>query len=306
MAQQASPDMFTSRPFRRVPTLQVDGRRAEAMMRRVAETREQNYQAGLRPHPRMIRLMRVVDCIIAMAVLIPLALPMLLIAAAIRLDTSGPVLFRQIRLGKDGRPFVFLKFRTMCHQPGQQDDPIYMAWARQWLSGTPVNDLHRLTYVALDADQSPASRSDQDGSGVQQTVVRGAPPTAMQAAGSGNQCQLVKLKNNPRVTRIGRILRKTSLDELPQLFNVLAGDMSIVGPRPCTFFEAELYPTKAFARLYVNPGITGLWQVAGRGVVPFDRMVDLDLQYVTSNTLGGDLLLILSTIPAVLSCRGAV
>jgi lipopolysaccharide/colanic/teichoic acid biosynthesis glycosyltransferase len=169
-----------------------------------------------------------------------------------------------------------------------------------------VNDLDRLAELTHDADLSRPHQSELDTAGGRQSIRRTAAPNLMSVVDSANRCQLVKLKNNPRVTRVGRILRKTSLDELPQLFNVLAGDMSMVGPRPCTVFEAEHYPDTAFARLYVTPGITGIWQVEARGVVPFEQMVDLDLQYVTSNSLGGDLLLILRTIPAVLSCRGAV
>lgn len=114
-----------------------------------------------------------------------------------------------------------------------------------------------------------------------------------------------KSRNDPRVTRIGRFLRRLSLDELPQILNVLKGDMSIVGPRPALPEEVAAYPERALGRLSVKPGITGLWQVSGRANIGFDKMIDLDLAYVRSRSVLLDILLILLTVQAVVSGRGA-
>lgn len=114
-----------------------------------------------------------------------------------------------------------------------------------------------------------------------------------------------KLRNDPRVTAVGRILRRTSLDELPQLINVVRGEMSLVGPRPALPCEVATYSAKACARLAGLPGLTGLWQVKGRADVPFDAMVDLDIEYLRSCSLSNDLKILAATISAVTSGRGA-
>jgi lipopolysaccharide/colanic/teichoic acid biosynthesis glycosyltransferase len=116
---------------------------------------------------------------------------------------------------------------------------------------------------------------------------------------------LFKMRNDPRVTRVGRILRRLSLDELPQLFNVLRGEMSLVGPRPPIPSEVAKYEEWQFGRLRAVPGITGLWQVSGRSDVPFHDMVRLDLHYIRNWSLALDLAILLRTIPAVLTSRGA-
>ena len=117
---------------------------------------------------------------------------------------------------------------------------------------------------------------------------------------------MAKLANDGRVTRIGRILRKTSLDELPQLWNVIKGDMSLVGPRPVPLYEVAEYWPWQMQRLEATPGITGLWQVTGRGIVTADEMIDLDIEYIKRQTLWVDLKIMLLTVPAVMSGRGAV
>jgi lipopolysaccharide/colanic/teichoic acid biosynthesis glycosyltransferase len=114
-----------------------------------------------------------------------------------------------------------------------------------------------------------------------------------------------KLVNDSRVTHLGHILRKTSFDELPQLFNVLKGDMSLVGPRPVLDYEVSLYDDDHFERFCAIPGITGLWQASGRSQVPFDEMMRMDVQYVRQSSLWLDLKILLLTVPAVISCRGA-
>ena len=121
-------------------------------------------------------------------------------------------------------------------------------------------------------------------------------------AGSG---PLFKIKDDPRVTRVGRFLRRTSIDELPQLFNVVAGTMSLVGPRPFVTHEAVQIAGWGRRRLDLTPGITGLWQVRGRNDVPFEEMVQLDYMYVTNWSVWWDLRLLLQTVPRVLSQRGA-
>ena len=116
---------------------------------------------------------------------------------------------------------------------------------------------------------------------------------------------VAKLANDGRVTRVGRILRKTSLDELPQLWNVIKGDMSLVGPRPVPLYEVAEYRPWHMQRLEATPGITGLWQVTGRGIVTADEMIDLDIEYINRQTLWVDLKIMLLTVPAVMSGRGA-
>lgn len=116
---------------------------------------------------------------------------------------------------------------------------------------------------------------------------------------------LFKMKNDPRVTRIGRFIRRFSIDELPQLFNVLKGDMSLVGPRPPLPREVMEYTLEDRKRLHVKPGITCLWQIKGRSEIPFHQQVQLDMQYIRSQGIKNDLLILLKTIPAVISGRGA-
>ena len=116
---------------------------------------------------------------------------------------------------------------------------------------------------------------------------------------------IFKLTNDPQVTRLGRVLRRFSLDELPQLFNVLKGDMSLVGPRPVPPYEVMYYQNQHYKRLAARPGITGLWQVTGRCRVSFEEMIRMDLDYIQRASLSLDLKILLLTIPAVLSMRGA-
>jgi exopolysaccharide biosynthesis polyprenyl glycosylphosphotransferase len=178
-----------------------------------------------------------------------LALPlMVVLAAAIKLDSRGPVFFRQERIGRDGRRFRLLKLRTMV----------------------------------LDAE---ARRGE----------------LLAQSKDPG----WLHLEHDPRITRLGRLLRLASLDELPQLWNVLRGDMSLVGPRPLVAEEDRMVDDWARGRLDLTPGITGLWQVLGRTSIPFEEMVKLDYLYVTNWSLWGDVRLILRTLPVVLRRSGA-
>ena len=191
-----------------------------------------------------------------------LSAPILAISAVlIRLDSPGPILFRQRRLGRYGRPFTIYKLRTM---EDHQDDDIHRQYSKEFIANNR---------------------------------------TAGQA---GNGDLLFKLDNDPRITRVGRILRKLSIDELPQLINVIRGEMSLVGPRPPLPYEAELYKDWHNKRLQVKPGITGLWQVTARSTVGFDDMVMLDLYYVEHWSLLYDFQLMLKTIPAAFSGKGAL
>jgi len=195
-------------------------------------------------------------------VLLVLAAPVfLLIGVAIKLTSPGPVLFKQTRIGQFGRPFKFLKFRSMYVD---NDLKIHQDFMKRVISG------------------------DHDGS----------------ADPSGKP--VYKMKNDPRVTRVGRFLRRTSLDELPQFFNVLRGDMSLVGPRPPLEYEYEEYDVWHRRRvLEIKPGITGLWQVRGRSRVRFDDMVRLDLQYARGWSLWLDVQILAETPRAVLLGDGA-
>ncbi len=201
---------------------------------------------------------RALDLVLGATLLILLTPLMVLIAIAIRIDTSGPALFRQHRLGLDTSPFTVNKFRTM--KVGAS------------------HEVHRTYVLGLIA-------------GKQTPNTNGNPR--------------FKLADDDRVTRIGHVLRRTSLDELPQLWNVIRGEMSLVGPRPPIPYEVEHYPRHWFGRFAVKPGLTGLWQVNGRCELTVAEMIELDLDYVRRRTMWLNLWILIRTVPAVLSLRGA-
>jgi exopolysaccharide biosynthesis polyprenyl glycosylphosphotransferase len=194
-------------------------------------------------------LKRVLDFVVALLMLVVTAPAMILTAIAIKLDSPGPVLFRQTRVGKWGEPFACYKFRSMYTDAEQRQKEL----------------------EALNEADGP----------------------------------VFKIKDDPRVTRVGRIIRKLSIDELPQLFNVLKGDMSLVGPRPALPREVAQYEYDQIRRLHAMPGITGLQQVSGRSDVDFKRWVELDLQYIAEQSLWKDIEILLKTIPAVIWSKGA-
>jgi len=194
-------------------------------------------------------LKRIVDVVIAGTALVVIAPLWAVIALAIKLDSPGPVLFRQERVGFRGKPFTVLKFRSMT----------------------------------VDAEQQLDQLRDQN-----------------EAAGP-----LFKIRDDPRRTRVGRFIRRTSLDELPQFINVLRGDMSMVGPRPGLASEVAQYQDWHRKRLEVLPGLTGLWQVSGRSELTFDEMVMLDIYYAENWSLGMDLRIILRTVPQFIFGDGA-
>jgi lipopolysaccharide/colanic/teichoic acid biosynthesis glycosyltransferase len=209
---------------------------------------------GRPPVPRWSRtvaawtLKRTTDVLLGSVIGAVLAPLMTVIAVAIRIESPGPVLFRQERVGRHGRPFAMWKFRTM----------VVGAEAR------------RSALTALSRDPN-----------------------------------WLNLEADPRVTRLGTMLRRTSLDELPQLYNVLRGDMSLVGPRPLIPAEHARSPEWARMRDDVRPGMTGLWQVGGRTRLTFDEMLELDCQYVATWSPRRDVAILLRTVPAVLSGDGA-
>jgi len=182
-------------------------------------------------------------------ILFVLALPVMVIVAVLVKTSRGPALFRQERVGKDGKPFVMYKFRSMVVGAEEQHEEL-------------VKEM-------------------------------------------GADTLLFKLREDPRVTRIGRILRRWAVDELPQLWNVVKGDMSLVGPRPAIPSETALYNTQLRTRLRVKPGLTGLWQVNGRHELPFADYIRYDLFYVENWSLGLDLYVIGKTVPALLNRRGS-
>jgi exopolysaccharide biosynthesis polyprenyl glycosylphosphotransferase len=212
-------------------------------------------------HGRRRLAKRVFDTAAVLIGLVLVAPLLVILAILIKLDSPGPVFYRQPRIGENGRPFVMLKFRSMR-----------------------VN-------VSAALHQAHVARLIQENLIVEQL--------------NGNGSGTLKLENDPRVTRIGNFIRKTSLDELPQLFNVLRGEMSLVGPRPPLAYEVELYKDWHKRRLEAIPGITGLWQVKGRNRVSFDEMVRMDLQYIRQQSFWLDLKILLQTPWAVITGRGA-
>ena len=199
----------------------------------------------LRSHRRYWVLRRAQDIVFSLLALILLAPMALLISLAIVLDSPGDgAIFRQRRVGRDGKLFWLYKFRTMCPDAEEQ-----------------LNEL--------------LSQNQMDG-------------------------PVFKIKGNPRITRVGRFLRKTSLDELPQLLNVLQGDMSIVGPRPALPREVELYSDYQRQRLYVTPGLSCYWQIAPhRNEMSFDEWVALDLKYIQERSFWVDWKIIFLTVRAM-------
>lgn len=194
-------------------------------------------------------LKRALDIAVATVALIPIAVITPILALLVKLDSPGPLFFFQERVGRDGRTFRIVKFRSM----------------------------------KTDAEQQLAALKEQnEGAGL-----------------------LFKMKDDPRVTRVGRILRKLSLDELPQFWNVLVGDMSVVGPRPPLPSEVTAYDGTVYRRLYIKPGITGLWQVSGRSDLSWDESVRLDLRYVENWSVVSDLQIMWRTARVMVQPSGA-
>lgn len=198
---------------------------------------------------------RVFDVIGASLLFLILSIPFLIIAILIKLSSKGGVFYTQTRIGKDGKPFKFYKFRTMQMN---NDDTIHREFVQELIQ-----------------------QNNENKSG-----------------------EIKKITDDPRITKIGKFLRKTSLDELPQLFNVIKGEMSLVGPRPCMPYEWEVYEKWHQRRLSVIPGCTGLWQVSGRSAVDFNDMVILDLFYIDNMSPLFDLKIMFKTIPVMIFGKG--
>ena len=200
------------------------------------------------------RVLELIFCLLMAPFFVPLTL---IIAAIIRLNSAGPVFFTQQRIGKGGRSFKMIKFRTMYHNV---DRTTHQTFMRAFVNG---------------------KAEAKDGR------------------------QVFKPFDSSHVTPIGRILRKTSLDELPQLINVFKGDMSLIGPRPNVYYEVEEYKGWHKERLEVLPGITGLAQVRGRSGIRFDEIVQYDIEYIEKQSLWLDLKILWWTVVSVLFGQGA-
>jgi lipopolysaccharide/colanic/teichoic acid biosynthesis glycosyltransferase len=199
---------------------------------------------------------RMLDVLVALVALIALAPLMVVIAAAVRLDSAGAAIYAQRRVGKGGELFTVLKFRSMV---SDSDESLHREFAKRYINGS------------CQADENGCYKVDAD----------------------------------PRITKMGRLLRATSLDELPQLINVLKGDMSLVGPRPAVAYEVEEYERWQTRRLAVMPGMTGLAQVNGRSGLAFSQLVRHDLEYVEKRNIMLDLAILAKTVPTVLMRKAA-
>jgi lipopolysaccharide/colanic/teichoic acid biosynthesis glycosyltransferase len=205
--------------------------------------------------PGYARAKRLLDVVVTLLLLPFVALVMLLVTIVIRLDSKGPILFRQQRVGLNDEEFELLKFRSMYEN---SDDSLHRLAIEKYLANEALND-GNAAYKQLD---------------------------------------------DPRVTRVGKYIRKTSLDELPQFLNVLRGQMSLVGPRPPLRYEVDQYTPRDKLRLCGKPGLTGIWQVYARSQVPFEEMVEMDIAYLQRQSLWFDLKLIVLTVPVILLGRG--
>lgn len=195
-------------------------------------------------------LKRFIDFCLALLAIILLFPVFSITALAIVIENPGPVIYSQQRVGKDGKPFQFYKFRSMI--------------------------------VGADKLKDKLINENESSDGV-----------------------IFKMKRDPRITHVGRLIRRFSIDELPQLINVLKGEMSMVGPRPPIPKEVNQYTLEDRKRLHIKPGITCIWQVEGRSDIPFNQQVELDKQYIRSQSFWEDIKILLKTIPAVLTGKGA-
>ncbi len=209
-------------------------------------------------NPGYLRVKRILDIVFTLLILIPLVIVIAIFAVLIRIDSKGPVFFRQKRVGRNGVEFYMLKLRSMYLD---SDDSVHRESVKLYMNGEALN-----------------GKVDSD-----------------------NQ---YKLTDDPRVTRVGRFIRKTSIDELPQFINVLRGEMTLVGPRPPLPYEVEEYGPREWIRLSGRSGLTGTWQVYGRSRVPFKKMVEMDIEYLGQQSLLEDLKLIALTLPVMLKGRG--
>jgi lipopolysaccharide/colanic/teichoic acid biosynthesis glycosyltransferase len=202
---------------------------------------------------------RALDVILTLLILPPLCVIIVIVAAAIKLDSHGPAFFRQKRIGQNGIEFNMFKFRSMYDHC---DDNFHRQAIEHYINDRALNEIC-------------------DAAGMRYKVVK-----------------------DPRITRVGRFIRKTSIDELPQFFNVLQGKMTLVGPRPALPYEVEQYRSRDRLRLCGKPGLTGFWQIYGRSRVPFSCMVEMDIAYLQKQSLWEDLKLIVLTVPVMIKGHG--
>jgi lipopolysaccharide/colanic/teichoic acid biosynthesis glycosyltransferase len=205
-----------------------------------------------------LRLKRVLDIVFTLLVSPLILLVGMIVAVCIKIDSRGPVFFRQKRVGQNGVEFEMFKFRSMYVD---SDDLAHREKIMRYMNGHKLNEDEE-SYMAY------------------------------------------KDINDPRITRIGRLIRKTSLDELPQFWNVLRGQMTLVGPRPPLPYEVEVYTSREWLRLSGKPGLTGTWQVYGRSRVTFQNMVDMDIEYLQDQSFWKDVKLIILTVPVMILGRG--
>ena len=217
-------------------------------------------QNTLRVDKGYLIVKRILDLVFSILILIPLFIVIAIIAVLIRIDSKGPIFFRQKRIGMNGVEFDLFKLRSMYVD---SDDSLHRESIKQFMNGGALN-------------------------------------------GKVNSDNLYKLVDDPRVTRVGQFIRKYSIDELPQFINVLRGEMTLVGPRPPLPYEVEEYGPHEWIRLFGKPGLTGTWQVYGRSRVPFQEMVDMDIEYLGHQSVLLDLKLIASTLPVMLQGRGGI
>ncbi len=208
-----------------------------------------------------LRAKRLLDIVFTLLILLPLCIVFVIVAVAIWMDSKGPIMYRQKRVGLRGAEFNMLKIRSMYVN---SDDSVHRDAIVKYMNGQQMN---------VDT--------------------------------AANKFQF-KLSDDPRVTRVGRFIRKTSIDELPQFFNVLRGEMTLVGPRPPLPYEVAHYTPRDRLRLSGKPGLTGIWQVYGRSRVTFQNMVEMDIEYLQHQSLWEDLKLIALTVPVMIRGRGGV
>jgi len=257
----------------KAPTLARQGEQALSPWRAVARAKGR---------PGYFLAKRCLDCALALLAIAVLAPVLLVTALLVRLTSRGPAIFLQERVGFGGRHFKMYKFRSMYIN---SDDRLHQLAYEQFLRG-------ERTHGKVDGALLAARVQETE----EQASTKITAPAKPRRSG---------VPRDPRITPLGYLLRRTSIDELPQFFNVLRGEMSLVGPRPPIPYEVGLYQSWHLGRLDTLPGITGLWQVHGRSRVTFDQMVQMDLEYIQKQSFWYDVKLLLLTIPAVLSRKGA-
>jgi lipopolysaccharide/colanic/teichoic acid biosynthesis glycosyltransferase len=234
----------------------------------IASTQKEALRSS--PFPLYALVKRFMDVVLSLALLVLLSPLLALIAIAIKLDSKGPVIYTQDRVRGEQDP--------QKRHPERETFSFYKFRSMHTNCDAEIHKAYMKQYI------NGESHKTNNGS---------------------HHSPLYKMKRDPRVTRVGRFLRRTSLDELPQLFNVLKGDMSLVGPRPALPYEVKQYSNWHKQRLIPKAGLTGLWQVRGRTTLSFEEMVRLDIEYAQRRSLWLDLYILLQTIPAVISEEGA-